>query len=459
MALNIHFIAIGGAAMHNLAIALKHKGYNVSGSDDEIMEPSRTRLQEADLLPAADGWFPEKITKKLDGVILGMHARADNPELLKAKEMGIPVYSFPEFLYEHSKNKQRVVIGGSHGKTTITAMTMHVLKSNGIDFDYMVGAKVEGFETMVRLSEAPNIILEGDEYLSSPIDRRPKFHLYQPTIGLISGIAWDHINVFPTFDNYLEQFRVYADIIPADGTLIYFQGDPHVKAIAETSASKCEKIPYNIPDHVIRDGTTFIKNSGKEIPLAIFGDHNIANMEGARMICERLGVGAAKFYSAIGSFKGAARRLELVAKNEHVAMYRDFAHSPSKLKATINAVRQQFPERRLIACIELHTFSSLTQSFLNQYAGTMDEADDSVVFYNPQTIAHKKMSPITHEEVKKAFRNGNIRVYTDSNMLRNFLLSVDTREAVYLLMSSGTFDQLDIKELSGRLIKSEKVAN
>jgi UDP-N-acetylmuramate: L-alanyl-gamma-D-glutamyl-meso-diaminopimelate ligase len=269
MSQRLHFIAIGGAAMHNLAIALKHKGYQITGSDDEIMEPSRTRLNAEGLLPEADGWFPEKISSNLDGVILGMHARADNPELLRAKELGIPVYSFPEFLYEHSKEKVRVVVGGSHGKTTITAMIMHSLKSAGVDFDYMVGAKVEGFDTMVHLSDAPVIILEGDEYLSSPIDRRPKFHLYQPTIALMSGIAWDHINVFPTFDNYLEQFRIYADIVPATGTMIYFQGDPHVKAIAETSASQSSKIPYNIPEHQIRNGITYIKAGSKEYPVSV----------------------------------------------------------------------------------------------------------------------------------------------------------------------------------------------
>jgi UDP-N-acetylmuramate: L-alanyl-gamma-D-glutamyl-meso-diaminopimelate ligase len=459
MSQRLHFIAIGGAAMHNLAIALKHKGYQITGSDDEIMEPSRTRLNAEGLLPEADGWFPEKISSNLDGVILGMHARADNPELLRAKELGIPVYSFPEFLYEHSKEKVRVVVGGSHGKTTITAMIMHSLKSAGVDFDYMVGAKVEGFDTMVHLSDAPVIILEGDEYLSSPIDRRPKFHLYQPTIALMSGIAWDHINVFPTFDNYLEQFRIYADIVPATGTMIYFQGDPHVKAIAETSASQSSKIPYNIPEHQIRNGITYIKAGSKEYPVSVFGEHNLANMEGAKLVCRMLGVSEENFYESIASFKGAARRLELVAKNETTALYRDFAHSPSKLKATINAVRKQFPDRKLIACIELHTFSSLNKSFLNQYAGTMDEADEKIVFYNQHTIEHKKLNPITHQDVKTAFRNGSIRVYTDSRMLKDFLFSIDTNQSVFLLMSSGTFDQLDLKELSDRLTGSEKVTD
>ncbi len=444
--------------MHNLAIALKKNGHTISGSDDEIMEPSRSRLAAEGLLPAAEGWFPEKITVDLDGVILGMHARADNPELLKAQEIGIPVYSFPEFLYEHSKNKLRVVIGGSHGKTTITAMIMHVLRSRSFDFDYMVGAKVEGFDTMVRLSNAPVIILEGDEYLSSPVDRRPKFHLYQPVIGLISGIAWDHINVFPTFENYLEQFRIFADIIPANGSLIFFDGDPHVKAIAETSASRCEKMPYGVPSHIIRNGVTYLRYNGKEIPLSVFGEHNISNMEGARLVCNKLGITNDDFYDSIRSFKGAARRLELVDKNESVAVFRDFAHSPSKLKATIHAVRQQFPDRLLIACIELHTFSSLNQDFLSQYASTMNEADIPVVFFNPHTIEHKKLKPISEADVKSAFANERIQIFTDSVRLKEHLLSIETQPAVFLMMSSGTFDRLDMQEMSERLLKRDKVS-
>ena len=366
MSKRIHFIAIGGAAMHNLALALHQKGFNVSGSDDEINEPSKTRLANAGILPPQIGWFPEKITKELDGVILGMHARADNPELLKAQEIGMPVYSYPEYLYEHSKDKTRVVIGGSHGKTTITAMILHVLKTLGRDFDYMVGAKLEGFDTMVRLSNAPLIILEGDEYLSSPVDRRPKFHLYHAEIALISGIAWDHINVFPTYDIYVEQFRIFANQIPATGKLIYCLNDAEVKLVAESDSVKAERIPYSIPENEIVNGITYLHTKEGKVALAVFGEHNLQNLEGARNVCEQIGVDASTFYKAISTFTGAARRLELLGRNESVAVYKDFAHSPSKLKATTNAVRSQFPDRKLIACMELHTFSSLNEDFLAQ---------------------------------------------------------------------------------------------
>jgi UDP-N-acetylmuramate: L-alanyl-gamma-D-glutamyl-meso-diaminopimelate ligase len=448
---NLHFIAIGGAAMHNLALALHSNGYLISGSDDEIQEPSRTRLEQAGLLPEKEGWFPERISERVDGIVLGMHARQDNPELVKALSMGIPVYSFPEFLYEHSKNKLRVVIGGSHGKTTITSMVLHVLKNLNYDFDYMVGAKIEGFDTMVRLSNAPLIILEGDEYLSSPIDRRPKFHLYHADIGLISGIAWDHINVFPTFENYMEQFRVFAGNIPESGALIYCLEDELLKSLAENPEIKTKKLPYSIPPFGIKDGETFIRSKQGEIPLMIFGHHNLLNMEGAKIICERLGVKEHDFYREMSSFKGAARRLELIAKNKSTAVFRDFAHSPSKLKATIHAVREQFPERTLVACMELHTFSSLNKDFLDHYAGCMDEADLPVVFFNPHTIEHKKLPPVSAGDVKEAFRNPALKVYVDSEKLEKDLLSLPHSNTVFLMMSSGTFNNLDLAQLAVKL--------
>ncbi len=439
-----HFIAIGGAAMHNLAIALRQNGYVISGSDDEILEPSLSKLAANGLLPEKEGWYPEKITGDLDGVILGMHARADNPELLKAQELGVHVFSFPEFLYRHSINKKRVVIGGSHGKTTITSMIMHVLRLQNFDFDYMVGAKIEGFETMVRLSNAPLIILEGDEYLSSPVDRRPKFHLYQAEIALISGIAWDHINVFPTYEGYIEQFRIFADMVPAEGSLVYCSLDEEVKRTAIHSSTKAEKVPYGLPEYEIVNGTTSLVTSSGKIPLKVFGEHNLMNMEGARMICTRLGVNDEQFYKSIGSFPGAARRLELVARNESTAIYKDFAHSPSKLKATIHAVRQQFPGWKLIACMELHTFSSLNDSFLDQYAGTMDEADVPIVYFNPHTVEHKKLKPITGELVRTSFGGGGIIVHTDSKMLVSDLQKKDSKPTVYLMMSSGNFGGIDL---------------
>lgn len=443
--MNVHFIAIGGAAMHNLALALQHKGYVVTGSDDEINEPSRSRLEKAGLLPSEMGWFPERIHNGLNAVILGMHARAENSELLRAKELGIPVFSYPEYLYEQSKNKHRFVVGGSHGKTSITAMILHVLNFHHVDFDYMVGSQLEGFERMVRLSEtAPLIILEGDEYLSSPIDRRPKFHLYKADVALLSGIAWDHINVFPTFDNYVEQFRIYVNGIPENGRLIYCIEDPEVKKVCEAAAPVKTKSPYGIPQHRIIDGTTILETSLGDVSLQIFGTHNLMNLEGARMMCNEAGISDQQFYEAIGSFKGAARRLELIARSEKLIVFKDFAHSPSKLKATTDAVKTQFSERRLVACMELHTFSSLNAAFLDEYRDAMKLADVAVVYFNPHTIAHKKLEAISTEQVKKAFGRDDLIVMNASADVRAFLENQHYKKDVLLLMSSGNFDGIDL---------------
>ncbi|MFI5218568.1 MAG: UDP-N-acetylmuramate--L-alanine ligase [Bacteroidia bacterium] len=449
--MHVHFIAIGGSAMHNLAIALHKKGFIVTGSDDEIQEPSRTRLKNLNLLPEREGWFPENVSNKLDAVILGMHARADNPELLKAKELGLKIFSYPEYLYEQSKDKTRVVIGGSHGKTTITAMILHVLNFHNTNFDYMVGAQLEGFDTMVKLShDAPVIILEGDEYLSSPIDRRPKFHLYHPQIALLSGIAWDHINVFPTFENYTEQFKIFIDLIEEGGKLIYCENDTEVKRLAETAGNKISKIPYGIPRYEIKNGVTSLLSPNSKLitDLLIFGEHNLMNLNGARLVCNQVGVSDEKFYSAISSFKGASKRLELVNKNDSVAVYKDFAHSPSKLKATIQAVKQQFEGRKIIACMELHTFSSLNEDFLDQYKGAMDEADEAIVYYNPHTIEHKKLKPISAEQVKESFGRNDLIVFTDISEMRNHLVKTRKENSVLLMMSSGNFDGMDLKVLA-----------
>jgi UDP-N-acetylmuramate: L-alanyl-gamma-D-glutamyl-meso-diaminopimelate ligase len=450
--MRIHFIAIGGAAMHNLALALNSKGYKVTGSDDEINEPSRSRLHQKGLLPFEMGWFPEKLDSGIDAVILGMHARADNPELIRAKELGLSIFSYPEYLYEQSKNKQRIVIGGSHGKTTITAMVMHVLRACGKEFDYMVGSQLEGFETMVRLSDsAPLIVLEGDEYLSSPIDRRPKFHLYHAHVGLISGIAWDHINVFPTFDNYVEQFRIFVRQLPAGGALIYSADDREVVAVSNEAAAGVEKIPYTIPAHEIRDGVTYLQVDGNEVPLKIFGDHNLMNLEGARALCIKAEVSIEEFYRAIQTFTGAARRLELIARSERAVVFKDFAHSPSKLKATSDAVKQQFGKRKVIACMELHTFSSLTAEFLQQYAGSMDRPDEAIVYFNPQTIAHKKLPPVSADQVKEAFKRTDLQVFTNSDELMNFLSNRNWKGEVLLLMSSGNFDGVNLNEFGKKI--------
>ncbi|MFH0866440.1 MAG: Mur ligase family protein [Bacteroidota bacterium] len=445
----IHFIAIGGSAMHNLAIALHKKGYTVSGSDDEIFEPSKSRLAKYNLLPVKEGWDENLIGSSLDAVILGMHARADNPELLKAQQLGLKVFSYPEFLYEQSKNKLRIVIGGSHGKTTITSMILHVLNFHRIECDYMVGAQLEGFDVMVKLTEsAPYMILEGDEYLTSPIDRRPKFHVYMPDIALISGIAWDHINVFPTLENYIEQFRIFASMVSDDGSLIYCNEDEILKNLCENLETKIKKNPYSFPEYKISEGVTYVYSDTGIFPLKIFGRHNMLNLNGARLVCNKLGVDDDKFYDAMRLFRGASKRLELVEKNKHTHVYKDFAHSPSKLLATTQAVKEQFPERRLTACLELHTFSSLTSEFLKEYKGTMRYADTACVYFNPRTIEHKKLPPVTEEQVKQAFDRNDIIVYTDSNKLVDDLLKMDWHNKNLLLMSSGNFDGINFSELA-----------
>ncbi|MEA3476813.1 MAG: Mur ligase family protein, partial [Bacteroidota bacterium] len=392
----------------------------------------------------------------LDAVVLGMHAKQGNPELEKAKELNLNIYSFPEFLYEHAKEKKRVVIGGSHGKTTITAMLMHVLKARGLDFDYLVGAQLEGFDVMVRLSDtAPIMLFEGDEYLTSALDPRPKFHLYRPHIALLSGIAWDHINVFPTFENYLEQFRIFIELIEDDGALIYFNADLELSRLAAESRPDLKKIPYDLPVHRSADDKTIVTYEGREYPIHIFGDHNLANLNGAGMICQQLGIPMDKVLEAMGTFKGAAKRLELVAKGPGTAIYTDFAHAPSKLKATINAVKNQFPGRKLLACIELHTYSSLSKDFLSHYAGTMDQADLPVVYFNPHAIELKKLKPIAVKEIIDAFKTPGLQVFNESNALKNYLLQQNWKNSNLLMMSSGDFDGIDLEKLSEEILSSE----
>lgn len=454
----VHFIAIGGSAMHNLAIALHLKGYKVTGSDDEIFEPSKGRLNKYGLLPDSIGWNPDKITPDLEAVILGMHARKDNPELKKAQELGLKIFSYPEYIYEQTKDKTRVVVGGSHGKTSITSMILHVLTQNNINHDYMVGAQLEGFECMVKLSnEARIVVLEGDEYLSSPIDRRPKFHLYRPNIAIISGIAWDHINVFPTFEIYVDQFAQFIDLIEPDGALIYFEGDEELKKLAKNARKDIEVTPYSTHPNEIKNGVTSIITENHKTPLEIFGEHNLQNLMGAKSVCKALGVSETDFDEAISSFKGASKRLELVKKNEHTAIFKDFAHSPSKLKATTKAVKSQWPERELIACMELHTFSSLNKEFLQQYKNSMETADKAFVYYSPETIKHKKLDPISKEEVAEAFGSSNVKVFTDSTELLKEIKQFDWDEKNLLLMSSGNFNGVSFEKLAEDLIGQSKI--
>ncbi len=447
--MNIHFIAIGGAAMHNLALALHKKGETITGSDDEIFDPARTRLAEQGLLPDTEGWHPDRITKELDAVVLGMHAREDNPELLRAKELGVRIYSYPEFLLEQTLTKTRVVVGGSHGKTTVTSMILHVLKQLRKPFDYMVGAQIEGFDTMVGLSEEARIaVFEGDEYLTSALDPRPKFHVYRPHIAVVTGIAWDHINVFPTFENYVEQFRIFSQKIERDGKFIYFENDPNLVELAENLRSDLTPMPYGTHPYQVLEGKTWLQTKYGDVPLQIFGEHNLQNIQAAHLVCRQLGITDKDFYGAISSFKGAAKRLQMLAETDDCTIFQDFAHSPSKLKATVTAVRQQFPRRKLTACMELHTFSSLTADFLPEYKDSMKDAHQAFVYYNPKTIEHKQLAPITPDQVALAFGGRQVTVFTDSAELVKTLKTLDYHGRNLLLMSSGNFDGLNLKALA-----------
>ena len=450
----VHFISIGGAAMHNLAIAIcKKKNYQVTGSDDEIFEPSLSRLREYALVPEKMGWFPDRIHNKLDAVIVGMHATIDNPELLRAKELGLKIFSFPEYLYQQTRSKTRIVVGGSHGKTTTTAMMLFVLKQLKIDTDYMVGAQIEGFDNMVRLSYESRIaVFEGDEYLTSPIDRRPKFHLYKPHIAVLTGIAWDHINVFPSFENYLEQFKQFTELMEAQGRLIYFDGDENLNDMALNLRRDIVPFPYNTPDHKVRDGITYLITKKGEVPLKFFGEHNLQNMNAARLALKQIGVSDEQFYRSISSFPGASNRMQKICEVPTAVAFKDFAHSPSKLKATVSAVKSQFPERKLIACMELHTFSSLAEDYLPQYANCMDKADVAIVYYDPAVIQQKRLKEIQPEQVKNAFTNENLLVYTDSDQLQKDLRKMNYDHSALLFMTSGNFSGVNLIDFANELL-------
>lgn len=460
--MRVHFIAIGGAVMHNLALALHSKGYVVTGSDDEFFEPSKSRLAAKGLLPDQPGWHAERITPDLDAVILGMHAAEDNPELVRARSLGLKIYSFPDYLYEQTRHERRVVVGGSHGKTTTTAMIMHVLRHCGVDFDYMVGAQVEGFDTMVRLSNTAKVaVFEGDEYLTSPLDRTSKFLHYHPDVAIITGIAWDHVNVFPTFDGYVNQFRLFAHSIMPGGKLIYCSADPNLASIAaEEYAQGVETMPYEGFPWRMEDGGDRIVASidGFDTTVHVFGDHNMQNMQAAMLACRQLGIEPSRFAEAISSFGGAARRLQELCRAKAdgplagAVAYLDFAHSPSKLKATINAVRERYSGRRIVACMELHTFSSLTKEFLPQYAGAMDKADEAIVYFNPEVVEHKHLAPFTPADVAHCFAHPRLKVMTRSADVESALRSMDLKGSILLLMTSGNFGGLDLMALAADLI-------
>ena len=450
----IHFIAIGGSVMHNLAIALKEAGHQVTGSDDEIFEPSRSALAKHGLLPTSEGWYPEKISADTDIVMLGMHATKENPELIKAQQLGIKIYSFPEYIYEHSKNKQRIVIAGSHGKTTITAIITHVLTYCKRKFDYVIGARVRGIENTVRLSEeAPLIVIEGDEYLASALDPTPKFLRYQHHIGLISGIAWDHYNVFPTDEEYVKQFDLFADQTPKGGILIYCEQDPMALMIGKKERFDVTAVGYKSHPHTSDNNGHFYLTDGKEKhPIKIFGSHNYQNISGAKEILKKVGITNEQFYQAMASFEGAAGRLEIVKENSSATIYKDFAHAPSKVKATVKAVKEIHPSRDLVACVELHTFSSLNKKFLPQYKDSLKNAQTPIVYFNPDKVAAKKLDSLSEGDIKSAFANPSLTVFNDSKKLEEYLQNQSWKNRNLLMMSSGNFGGIDIKALSENLL-------
>ncbi|MCL6218324.1 UDP-N-acetylmuramate--L-alanine ligase [Zunongwangia pacifica] len=444
--MNIHFIAIGGSAMHALAIALHKKGFKISGSDDAIFEPSKTALKNCGILPSQFGWFPDKITNDLDAVILGMHARKDNPELLKAQELGIKIYSYPEFIFEQSKTKTRVVIGGSHGKTTITSMILHVMHYHDRDVDYMVGAQLEGLENTIQLNDDNDfIVIEGDEYLSSPIDRRPKFHLYEPNIALLSGIAWDHINVFPTFENYVEQFSIFVNKIVNGGILVYNEEDAELKTMVENSTNPIRKHAYHTPEYYIEDGETILVTPEGDMPLEIFGKHNLSNLAGAKWVCQHMGVDEEDFYEAIATFKGASKRLQKIKESGDFIAFKDFAHSPSKVKASVKAVKEQFQDKKVIACLELHTFSSLNENFITEYKNSLNVADKAIVFYSAEAVAHKNLKSISSEVITSTFGRDDLKIITETSDLENHLKTSNFDNSVLLFMSSGNYGGIDLE--------------
>ena len=450
--MKVHFIAVGGSVMHNLAIALNRSGYTVSGSDDEIYDPARTRLEKEGLLPASEGWDPSRITSDLDAVILGMHAKADNPELARAQELGVKVYSFPDFIMEQSRSKHRIVIAGSHGKTTITAMVMHVMRGMGMEFDYLVGGQVEGFDVMVKLTkDAPTIILEGDEYLSSKLDPRPKFLAYKPHMALISGIAWDHINVFPTEEQYVYQFEQLVETMPKAGVIVFNQEDKRLVNIIKTFADKeaYYLLPYKTPDHRIREGKYEIKIKGIRTKMEVIGKHNMANIEGAWQICDWLGIDVEDFHKQISTFKGASKRLEKIYEDDSSLVFKDFAHSPSKVKATSEAVAELYKKRNVVACLELHTFSSLNKAFLSQYKDTLKSLKNKIVFINEHTLKRKNFPAISREELVSAFNDKKIEFASNVEELKAAVkkLRGDSNN-VFLMMSSGNFANQDLKELA-----------
>lgn len=448
----IHFIAIGGSVMHNLAIALKNQGHTVTGSDDEIFEPSRSALEKSGLLPRAEGWDANRIDTSLDVVILGMHAKKDNPELLKAQQLGLKIYSFPEYIYNHSVDKQRVIIAGSHGKTTITGIVVHVLNYFNRSFDYVIGARIKGVDNPVKLSDAPLIVIEGDEYLCSALDPTPKFLRYQHHIGLISGVAWDHANVFPTEEAYLKEFDKFADQTPKSGILIFCDTDPMVSVVGNKQREDVISVPYKAHPHAVENGQEFLTNGKERIPIKIFGNHNLQNITGAKELLKKIGISSEQFYKAIQTFEGAAGRLEKVKETSSTVVFKDYAHAPSKVKASVRAVKELYPNREVVPCLELHTFSSLNKAYLPQYKDSLKGLNNAIVFFNPQKVKAKNLEPLTEADIKNAFGNNSLKVFDDAQKLEEYLKTQNWANKNLLMMSSGNFAGADVKTLADKIL-------
>lgn len=448
----IHFIAIGGSVMHNLAITLAKQGHIVTGSDDELFEPSRSALEKNGLLPKTEGWNTSLIESSIDAVILGMHAKKDNPELLKAQQLGLKIYSFPEYLYNHSIDKQRVIIAGSHGKTTITGIVVHVLHHFNRSFDYVIGARIKGVDNPVKLSDAPLIIIEGDEYLCSALDPTPKFLRYQHHIGLISGVAWDHANVFPTEEEYLEAFDRFADQTPKSGILIFCDSDPMVSVVGNKQRTDVTSVPYKAHAHVIENNQEYLTSGKERIPIKIFGNHNLQNISGAKELLKKIGISSEQFYKAIQSFEGAAGRLEKIKETNSTAVFKDYAHAPSKVKASVRAVKELYPTREVIPCLELHTFSSLNKSYLPQYKDSLKGSNHAIVFIDPEKVKAKNLDPLTETDIKNAFGNPSLTVFTDAKKLEEHLLTQNWANKNLLMMSSGNFAGFNIKTLAEQIL-------
>ena len=445
--MKIHFIAIGGSIMHSLAIQLKKNGHIITGSDDVIREPSKSNLNHYDILPAKEGWCSKKISTDLDMVILGMHAKKNNPELLEAQKYNIPVISFPEFIFNSSKYKKRVVIAGSHGKTTITAMIIHVLNEYNIKFDYLLGAKIDALENQVKLDDSKLIIIEGDEYFSSAIDLKPKFMHYDPDVLVVSGVSWDHINVFPTKSSYESAFsKLLNHVIEKNGKIFYYTHDLFLQK--SLSAYNQLSQSYDSPRYIIKKGQFILVHKNENIPLNIFGKHNMENMEAARQVCQEIGVCESDFYKSIKNFKGASRRLNLIKEIEnHSAVYYDFAHSPSKVFATVNAVKELYPDRFLIGCLELHTYSSLNVDFIPNYLNTLNNCSESWLYFDEQELQRKGFAKLDRKFLLRAFNHPNMTIINNKKLLRQKINQIELDNTNLLLMSSGNFSGLDIKSI------------